>query len=121
MAPSVTMFVFKTIFKLLPALTRPLHTRTHSLTMMSSDSMAALPDFWNGRGMGWAIPFSSMVRQRRVYSPADSPGNSVAQWIFVNRIGQNPLGDAVARTVRGRIHPECQQGSSRPAERPNAS
>src|SRR4051812_38266438 len=34
------------------------------------------------------MPFSSIVRQRRVYSPEGIPGRSAAQWILARRIGQ---------------------------------
>ncbi len=64
-----------------------LPARAHHLTVTSTDSIAALPDFWNGRGIGCALPFASMVRQRNVYSPARSPGSSAAQWAFASRIG----------------------------------
>ena len=49
---------------------------------------SARPDLRNGRGIGWAIPFSSTVRERRTYSPAGSPGSSAAQWTLPSRIGQ---------------------------------
>ena len=52
----------------------------HSRTRMTTDSIAAWPDFRNGRGIGWAWPFSSIVRQRKVYSPAGRPGSTAAQW-----------------------------------------
>lgn len=42
-------------------------------------SIAAWPDLRNGRGIGWACPFSSIVRERNVYSPAGSPGSNAAQ------------------------------------------
>src|SRR5262249_15808585 len=51
----------------------------HAFTVISTVSIAACPDFWNGRGMGCAWPLPSIVRQRKVYSPAESPGNSAAQ------------------------------------------
>src|SRR5260221_346029 len=57
-------------------------------TLISTDSIAAVPDFWNGRRMGWGTPFLAMVLQRKVYSPFWSPGRSAAQWIFARRIGQ---------------------------------
>src|SRR5690242_5728138 len=59
----------------------------HVFTVMFTDSIAAFPDFWNGRGIGWALPFSSSVRQRNVYSPTASPGSSTAQCTFVSFIG----------------------------------
>lgn len=49
--------------------------------------MAQCPDLRNGRGIGWACPFSSIVRQRNVYSPGESPGSRAAQWTFAKRIG----------------------------------
>ena len=49
------------------------------LTVMPTDSMALWPDLANGRGNGWATPFSSMVRLRKVYSPAGSPGSNADQ------------------------------------------
>ena len=48
-------------------------------TVMPTDSISQWPDFVNGRGKGWATPFSSVVRHRKVYSPAASPGSSAAQ------------------------------------------
>ena len=50
--------------------------------------MVQWPDLRNGLGMGWAWPLVSMLRQRKVYSPAGSPGSSAAQWAFVSRMGQ---------------------------------
>src|SRR5262245_1387068 len=50
--------------------------------------MAEWPDLRKGRGSGWEMPFSSMVRERSVYSPAGSPGKRAAQWTFARRIGQ---------------------------------
>ena len=49
--------------------------------------MSQRPDFLNGRGIGWACPLASMVRQRSVYAPAGSPGRSAAQCAFASRIG----------------------------------
>src|SRR5437868_1277197 len=49
--------------------------------------MSHRPDFLNGRGIGWACPLASAVRQRRVYSPAGRPGKRAAQWAFASRIG----------------------------------
>jgi hypothetical protein len=42
----------------------------------------------NGRGSGWAAPRSSIVRLRKVYSPAGTPGRTAAQWALVSFIGQ---------------------------------
>src|SRR2546421_9017414 len=62
--------------------------RHYFFTRIVTDSMAACPDLRKGRGMGWAMPFSSTVRERNVYSPFGRPGNNAAQWIFASRIGQ---------------------------------
>src|SRR5262245_3968196 len=51
--------------------------------------MSQRPDFLNGRGIGWAAPFASIVRQRKVYSPAGNPGRSAAQCAFASRIGHD--------------------------------
>lgn len=55
----------------------------HPWTTRVDSSIEACPDFWNGRGMGWAAPFVSIVRQRRVYRPAVMAGSSTVQWAFV--------------------------------------
>ena len=39
-------------------------------------------------GIGWALPFSSIVRDRKVYSPTGKPGSNTAQCTLLNRIGQ---------------------------------
>ena len=49
------------------------------VTVMPTDSISQWPDLVNGRGKGWATPFSSMVRHRKVNSPAASPGSKAAQ------------------------------------------
>ncbi len=38
---------------------------SYASTASGTSWMALLPDLGNGRGMGWAIPLASMVRQRR--------------------------------------------------------
>src|SRR5262245_26622478 len=60
----------------------------YAFTRILTDSIAAWPDLRKGRGIGWAIPFSSTVRERSVYSPAGRPGSNTAQWTFPRRIGQ---------------------------------
>ena len=59
----------------------PLHFSTdrYASTLILTRSIAAWPDLRNGRGIGWACPFSSIVRHRKVYSPAGRPGNRMAQ------------------------------------------
>src|SRR6478672_10964455 len=54
-----------------------------------TSSIAHRPDLANGRGIGWAWPFASIVRQRSVYSPGGSPGRRAAQWAFASRIGHD--------------------------------
>src|ERR1700721_2663379 len=49
--------------------------------------MPLRPDFGKGRGIGWAMPLASIVRQRRSYLPAGTPDNSTAQWARAYRIG----------------------------------
>ncbi len=39
---------------------------TQPFTSISTDSIAEWPDFWNGRGIGWGIPFASIVRHRHI-------------------------------------------------------
>src|SRR5436190_18711032 len=55
---------------------------------MLIDSIAEWPDLRKGRGIGWGMPFSSIVRERSVYSPAARPGRRMAQWALARRIGQ---------------------------------
>src|SRR3954463_16143938 len=56
--------------------------------------MAEWPEFLKGRGLGWAMFWSSMVRQRKVYSPAGIAGREAAQKLLVKRIGHD-LGSPV--------------------------
>ena len=60
----------------------------HAETVTGTASMALWPDLRNGRGNGCAMPFSSIVRLRSVYSPAGRPGSNATQWTLHNRIGQ---------------------------------
>ena len=46
----------------------PLYTASNSRV-----SRAFLPDFWLGRGSGWAKSFRSTARARRAYLPGASP------------------------------------------------
>ena len=45
---------------------KPLQIWTYSVTLISTVSMAEWPDLRKGRGRGWAMPFRSIVRQRKV-------------------------------------------------------
>src|SRR5262245_43153573 len=55
---------------------------------MTTDSIAAWPDLRNGRGLGWAWPFSSLDRHRTVYAPGLTPASTAAQRALVSRMGQ---------------------------------
>ncbi len=49
----------------------------HPFAVMFTDSIAEWPDVWNGRGMGWAMPFPSMVQLRNPHHSANiSPSTS---------------------------------------------
>src|SRR5262249_13669169 len=59
----------------------------HALTVSFTASISARPDFRDGRGIGCAWPFASIVRHRSTYSPAVRPDKSVAQCALASRIG----------------------------------
>ena len=65
----------------------PMKAQGHG-RMIFTSSMSQRPDFGKGRGIGWACPLPSMVRDRNVYSPAASPGSRAAQWALHSRKGQ---------------------------------
>ena len=48
-------------------------------TVTSDFSIVLRPDLRNGRGIGWALPLLSIVRQEMVYFPGARPFSSVAQ------------------------------------------
>src|SRR6185436_5650917 len=53
------------------------------LTTSGFSSIEARPDLSKGRGIGWATPVASIVRLRKTYFPAASPGSRATQWAFV--------------------------------------
>ena len=55
------------------------------------------PDLRNGRGIGWALPLLSMVRQEMVYFPGAMPFSSVAQWAMVAGRRRGPTSSADPR------------------------
>src|SRR5262249_55714034 len=92
----------------------PLHVPppSHALTVSFTASIPHQPDLRNGRGIGWACPLASMVRQRRVYSPAGRPGSRADPWALAS-----PLGQGRGRPVAG-SKPITPGGSAPPGRSP---
>ena len=48
-----------------------------------------MPDFWYGRGSGWAKPFRSTARARNSYEPGWSPSTRTENGTVLNGSGQS--------------------------------
>ena len=48
-----------------------------------------IPDFWYGRGSGWAKPFKSTVRARISYEPGATSSRRAVQGIMLKSTGQS--------------------------------